>query len=315
LLISCLVHQCDQFVVAGDMQSTHYSSSDLLLSRSHLRRAHYSIPGAPPQTKDARAPKHLPAIPGYSTLFPWHLPGGPGTPGAGRSRKNEEQMIDRERPMERSHRDQRQPWQAMLLALLSLLCACSAGTGPSPTQPGPPTAARPPTEALTTLTPVAGPGLETPAGIGPGERWIEVSLPEQVVRLHDGAGVVAEYLAAAGVGDRPEYTTYPGVFQVRRKYAGPVETAPGVYVTDILEFDLEHGNGIRRTQPSQSEIVRTRSRQRSKSPPVSTSSCSGKYVSASPTVCASASVCASTRSLLHSTLSNRGAPGARMPIR
>ena len=146
--------------------------------------------------------------------------------------------------MERFHGDQRRPWQAMLLALLFLLCACSAGTGPSPTQPGPPTAARPPTEALTTLTPVAGPGLETPAGIGPAERWIEVSLPEQMVRLHDGDLVVAEYLAAAGVGDLPEHTTYPGLFQVRRKYAGPVETAPGVYVTNVLEFDLEHGNGI-----------------------------------------------------------------------
>jgi len=136
------------------------------------------------------------------------------------------------------------PRPAILLALFFLLCACSAGTGSSPTQPGPPTAAPAPSEALTTLTPIAGPGLETPAGIGPAERWIEVSLPEQVVRLHDGDLVVAEYLAAAGVGDRPDHTTYSGVFQVRRKYAGPVETAPGVYVTDILEFDLEHGNGI-----------------------------------------------------------------------
>jgi len=136
------------------------------------------------------------------------------------------------------------PWPAILLALFSLLCACSASTGSSPAQPEPPTAAPPPTEALTTTTPAAGPGLQTPAGIGPAERWIEVSLPEQVVRLHDGDLVVAEYLAAAGVGDRPEHTTYPGVFQVRRKYAGPVETAPGVYVTDVLEFDLEHGNGI-----------------------------------------------------------------------
>ena len=136
------------------------------------------------------------------------------------------------------------PWPAIVSALLFLSCACSAGAGSGPRQPGPPTAAPASTEALTTLTPGAGPGLETPAGIGPRERWIEVSLPEQVVRLHDGDLVVAEYLAATGVGDRPEYTTYAGLFQVRRKYAGPVESAPGVYVTNVLEFDLEHGNGI-----------------------------------------------------------------------
>jgi len=146
--------------------------------------------------------------------------------------------------MERLHKYRSKPWQVPCLALSLALCACSAGTGSSPTQPGPPTAAPPPTETLTTIPPAAGTGLETPAGIGPAERWIEVSLQEQVVRLHDGDLVVAEYPAAAGVGDRPDHTTYPAVFQVRRKYQGPVETAPGVYVTDVLEFDLEHGNGI-----------------------------------------------------------------------
>jgi lipoprotein-anchoring transpeptidase ErfK/SrfK len=42
----------------------------------------------------------------------------------------------------------------------------------------------------------------------------------------------------------PQTTTYPGIFEVTSKYKGPVETAPGVYVTYVLEFDPEHGNGF-----------------------------------------------------------------------
>jgi lipoprotein-anchoring transpeptidase ErfK/SrfK len=42
----------------------------------------------------------------------------------------------------------------------------------------------------------------------------------------------------------PNTQTYPGVFDIRRKYKGPIETAPGVFVMNVLEFDLEHGNGI-----------------------------------------------------------------------
>jgi len=48
---------------------------------------------------------------------------------------------------------------------------------------------------------------DTPAGIAATERWIEVDLRAQKVRLHDGAHVVAEYLAASGVGTSPETST------------------------------------------------------------------------------------------------------------
>jgi hypothetical protein len=71
-----------------------------------------------------------------------------------------------------------------------------------------------------------------------------VSLQEQMVRLHVSDRVVAEYPAATGVNTRPETTTYPGLFEVRHKYKGPIETAPDTYVRDVLEFDLEHGNGF-----------------------------------------------------------------------
>ncbi len=85
---------------------------------------------------------------------------------------------------------------------------------------------------------------DTPTGIAATERWIEVDLRAQKVRLHDGAHVAAEYLAASGVGTSPETSTYPGVFEVRIMTRGPVESAPGVYVTDVVEFDLEHHNAF-----------------------------------------------------------------------
>lgn len=83
-----------------------------------------------------------------------------------------------------------------------------------------------------------------PPEIPPRARWIEVSLQEYVLRLHDGEQMIVQYRVATGVGTSPEYTTYPGVFVLQRMYRGPVETAPGVFVTDVLEFDPDHGNGI-----------------------------------------------------------------------
>lgn len=76
-------------------------------------------------------------------------------------------------------------------------------------------------------------------------RWIEVSLLEQVVRLHDGRRVIGEYLAATGVGDTPDTTTYPGLFRVYQKHEGPMYLrAYGVYVTHWVGFDPEHDNGF-----------------------------------------------------------------------
>ena len=76
-------------------------------------------------------------------------------------------------------------------------------------------------------------------------RWIEVSLLEQIVRLHDGQQVIGEYLAATGVGDTPDTTTYPGLFSVYQKHEGPMYLrAYGVYVTHWVGFDPEHDNGF-----------------------------------------------------------------------
>jgi len=94
--------------------------------------------------------------------------------------------------------------------------------------------------ATLTVLPDAG----TPVGIYPTERWIEVSLSEQMVRLHDGDRVVGEYRAATGVGNTPETTTFPGLFMVRDMTRGPIQSAPDAYVSDVVEFDMEHGNAF-----------------------------------------------------------------------
>lgn len=82
--------------------------------------------------------------------------------------------------------------------------------------------------------------IPTPAG-----RWIEVSLSEPLVRLHDGEQVMGEYLAATGMGDSPDTTTYPGLFAVYQKNEGPIYlSAYGVYVSHWVGFDEEHDNGF-----------------------------------------------------------------------
>ncbi len=98
--------------------------------------------------------------------------------------------------------------------------------------------------------PEEGPDIQAirPTSVPPPKltgRWIEVSLLEQVVRLHDGRQVMGEYLAASGVGDTPDTTTYPGLFSVYQKHEGPMYLrAYSVYVTHWVSFDPEHDNGF-----------------------------------------------------------------------
>jgi hypothetical protein len=116
---------------------------------------------------------------------------------------------------------------------LVFLCSCTGGNGPPPQAVG---------------------GTSAPAGKSPaptatflpfaGEQWIEVVLDRQTVILHNGDSIAGEFVAAAGVGTSPETTTYPGQFRVQEMMPGPVESSPGVYVTDVVIFDLPHGNGF-----------------------------------------------------------------------
>lgn len=86
--------------------------------------------------------------------------------------------------------------------------------------------------------------VELPEGIGPAERWIEVDLSAQAVRLHDGQRTLAEYEASTGVNTSPQTTTYTGLFTVEEMIKGPIVSVPGVYVTDVIIFDVPHGNGF-----------------------------------------------------------------------
>ena len=86
--------------------------------------------------------------------------------------------------------------------------------------------------------------VELPEGIGPAERWIEVDLSAQVVRLHDGQRILGEYEASTGVNTSPGTTTYTGLFTVKEMTKGPIVSVPGVYVADVIIFDVPHGNGF-----------------------------------------------------------------------
>ena len=119
------------------------------------------------------------------------------------------------------------------VAWLILLCSCAGGNVPSP-------------PAVDDASPPAGKSPALPATLPPGagEQWIEVVLDRQTVILHAGDSIAGEFTAAAGVGTSPETTTYPGEFRVQTMMPGPVESVPGVYVTDVVIFDWQHGNGF-----------------------------------------------------------------------
>lgn len=83
-------------------------------------------------------------------------------------------------------------------------------------------------------------------------KWIEVDLSEQLVLLREDEHILDQFLMSSGIGDSPETTTYPGNYSVRLMYPGPEETVPGVYVRDVIMFDLEHMNGFH-SQPMDAE--------------------------------------------------------------
>lgn len=83
-----------------------------------------------------------------------------------------------------------------------------------------------------------------PPQVSGSQRWIEIDLGMQVVRLREGDRVLSEHLAASGVAVSPETTTWPGVYQVQQMIEGPIENVPGVFVADILIFDWSHEIGI-----------------------------------------------------------------------
>lgn len=93
-------------------------------------------------------------------------------------------------------------------------------------------------------TPATPLPLQLPTQISSSASWIEVDLEKQTVILHEGDLVTAEYPASTGVTSDPKYATPPGLYQVQSKEQGPIENVPGVFVSDIIMFDIRNGNGI-----------------------------------------------------------------------
>ena len=88
---------------------------------------------------------------------------------------------------------------------------------------------------------VAALSAPTPELIQPADSWIEVDLDRQMVILHKGAAILSEYPASSGVKG---HDTPPGLYRVQMMEKGPDENVPGVFVSDILIFDLGKEIGI-----------------------------------------------------------------------
>ncbi len=99
-----------------------------------------------------------------------------------------------------------------------------------------------PTPTQTPVPPTPSPTL--PPLIQAASAWIEVDLARQVVLLHEGEAVIAELPASTGVTSDPKYATPPGLYRVQSKDKGPVESVPGVFVSDVVMFDIRLGNGF-----------------------------------------------------------------------
>ncbi len=116
-------------------------------------------------------------------------------------------------------------WQAVVVSFATLaLSACAA------------TPKLPPTAAPTPLAP--------PAWIRPSDSWIEIDLAAQTLTLHEGSVILATYPVSTGVMTDPKYATPPDLYRVQSMDPGPIENVPGVFISDIIMFDLGRGNGI-----------------------------------------------------------------------
>jgi hypothetical protein len=126
-------------------------------------------------------------------------------------------------------------WRAGLLLLATVWAVCCT-TPPEPSA----------TDALAapTAMPATATAVEMPALLDRDGSWIEVDLRRQEVVLHKGGAIVGEYAASSGVSTEGGYATPPGLYRVQMMEKGPIENVPGVFVSDILIFDLRQGLGI-----------------------------------------------------------------------
>jgi lipoprotein-anchoring transpeptidase ErfK/SrfK len=123
----------------------------------------------------------------------------------------------------------------VLSASASWLCGCA---GPA-MAPATASSTASPTVAVSTPTRAVA-----PPQVGASQNWIEVDLARQVVRLRRGQDILAEYPASSGVAVSLETATQPGIYGVQQLIKGPIENVPGVFVSDILIYDILNGAGI-----------------------------------------------------------------------
>ncbi|HET7011366.1 MAG TPA: L,D-transpeptidase [Anaerolineales bacterium] len=90
----------------------------------------------------------------------------------------------------------------------------------------------------------ATPTADIPAELLDVSRWIEVDLAASEIRLHSANADAIHIAAATGVADDPRYATPLGVFHVQSMDHGPIESASGVFVRDLIMIDIASGTGI-----------------------------------------------------------------------
>jgi lipoprotein-anchoring transpeptidase ErfK/SrfK len=99
---------------------------------------------------------------------------------------------------------------------------------------------KPPVIALVLATMAGCSSTET---IVAGKR-VHVLLAEQAAYFWKDGRLVRRLSIVSGAGISPETTTYPGEYRVYEKDRGPRETAPGIFVRDIVIFDYLHRNAF-----------------------------------------------------------------------
>lgn len=102
---------------------------------------------------------------------------------------------------------------------------------PTPTATFTPTNTATPTETPTnTPLPVVYSGVTVPEEVGPGERWIDVDLSDQMVYAYEGDALVNSFLVSTGTWQHP---TVIGTFRIYVKYRYTDMAGLGYYLPDV----------------------------------------------------------------------------------
>lgn len=102
---------------------------------------------------------------------------------------------------------------------------------PTPTPTFTPTDTPTPTETPTnTPLPIVYSGVTVPEEVGPGERWIDVDLSDQMVYAYEGDALVNSFLVSTGTWLHPTVT---GTFRIYVKYRYTDMAGPGYYLPDV----------------------------------------------------------------------------------